>query len=277
MFNIHLFLFEFGAIFAFLLIIFRERKNKNWLEVLLLAFLYGLTLETFDVHLSKSYSYSGDFFLQIYQIPIAIGMGWAIIYYICKKTAAGYNFKWHQEPFFMALVALSIDLAIDAVAIRLGFWSWRVSMNEEWFGVPYDNLFGWLVVIWTFSFLINLSAKDFLRKNIALFLKYFSWLISAILLSIQITIYVSLAAILSGKFTLSEVSNFYLRGDFSYAYYSEVQTHKAYIFFLVVFILVLYSLKLIYAGQKRFTRAREELNLFSPAIAISIHIFFFMR
>lgn len=251
--------------------IFREWKNKDMLKILILALLYGITLEIMDVHLSQSYSYSKDFIFQIYNIPIAIGAGWAIIYYIAGKTAQTYNLKWWQSPFLMAIIALSIDLAIDAVAIRLGFWSWRISLNEEWFGVPYDNLFGWMAVIWTFSFFINLSGQKFLSSKISRLVKYSSAIISPFLLSLQITIYVTLSAVLSGKFSFSEVFEFYRQKDFSYAYYVEVQSYKAYFFFAAVLILVLYLAGVIYNNRDRIIAKVDQFSFILPAL---IHFFF---
>jgi len=271
MFDPYFHLFEFGAIFAFLSMIFKERKNKDTFEILILALLYGIVLEVADVHLSQSYFYSKSFIFQIYDIPIAIGAGWAIIYYVAEKTARIYNLKWWQNPFFMAVIALSIDLAIDAVAIRLGFWSWRISLNEEWFGVPYDNLFGWMAVIWTFSLLINLSKQKFLGAKISRLTRYSSAVISPFLLSLQITIYVALSAVLSGKFTFSEIFEFYRQKDFSYAYYPEVQSQKAYFFFAAVFAMVLYLAKAIYHNKEKTI---TKVDRFSFVLPILIHFFF---
>jgi len=271
MINYYLYLFEFGAIFTFVAILFRERENKSLFESIILAFFYGLLLEIINVHLSQSYFYSKDFLLQAYDAPLAIGTGWAIIYYCARKTAESYNLKWWQSPLLMALVALSVDLAIDAVAIRLGFWSWKIPLNQEWFGVPYDNLFGWLAVIWTFSFFINLSEQKFLSKGAGKFIKYFSVIISPFLLSLQITLYVSLSAIISGRFSPDGVFNFYRQGDFSYAYYPEVQNFKAGIFAAIVFILMLYIGKEVYKSKKRVTIKETSFPFF---ILLAIDLFF---
>jgi len=276
MLNYYLHFFEFGVAAAFLAIFWKERRNKEIVEKIFLAFLYGAALETFNVHLSRSYFYSADFFLKIYGIPLAIGMGWAIIYYCALKIAKNYHLKWWQEPFLMALIALSFDLAIDAVAIRLGFWTWRIPMNEEWFGVPYDNFFGWMAVIWTFALFVNLSEKKYFNRKISKAIKYLSIIISPILLSLQITIYVSIAAVLSGRFSIGEIFRFYQHRDFSYAYYPEVENFKAYIFWITFAVLLFYFLRILELSISKRKVSFQGLknDLFSFWILAMAHIFF---
>lgn len=271
--NLYFYIFEFGVIFAVLAIFFNERKHKDVLETLILAILYGVILEVLNVHMSRLYSYGEEFLVQVYGVPIAIGLGWAIIYYVSHKSAQNYNLKWWQIPLFMSLIALGIDFAIDAVAIRLGFWSWQIPFNQEWFGVPYDNLFGWLAVIWTFSFFINLSEQNFLSKKLSKIIKYSSVIISPFLLAFQIVSYVILATVVSGKFTFGEVMALYNANDYSYAYYPEVQSAKAYILFGIVIFLVLYLTKEIYKNRDRiFTR----IEVLPFLILTFLHFFFFI-
>ncbi|MCK5084059.1 MAG: carotenoid biosynthesis protein [Candidatus Pacebacteria bacterium] len=269
--DFYFYIFEFGAIFAILAILFEERKNRDLLETLILAVLYGIILEVLNVHMSGLYSYGKEFMVQIYNVPLAIGLGWAVIYYISHKSAQNYDLKWWQIPLFMSLIALSIDLVVDVVAIRLGFWSWQIPFNEEWFGVPYDNLFGWLAVIWTFSFFINLSRQNFLSKKLSKAIKYSSVIISPFLLAFQIISYTVLSAVVSGKFTLNEVMALYNKHDYSYAYYPEVQSAKAYILFGMVFLLVLYLIKELYKNRNRIS---AEVDLLPYLILIFLHFFF---
>lgn len=243
MYNIYSLFFEFGAILAFLLILRQEYKNIRLREILILAFIYGLLLEIINTHLSKSYYYGKDFLFQIYGIPLAIASGWAIVYYTTRKISKKFQFKWYAAPFFMALIAVIFDMVLDPIAIRLGFWSWRISFGEEWFGAPYDNLIGWMAVIWTFTFLINLSEQNLFSENISRAIKYSAVIISPILLSLQITVFVGLSAIFSGRFTFLEILKFYRNGDFSYAYAPEVQVYKFYFFVIIFIILAVFSAK----------------------------------
>ncbi|MCK4919378.1 MAG: carotenoid biosynthesis protein, partial [Candidatus Pacebacteria bacterium] len=235
------------------------------------AILYGLILEVLNVHNSETYSYGKEFLLQIYNIPLAIGVGWAIIYYVSEKSVENYNLKWWQVPFFMALIALSIDLAIDAVAIRLGFWQWLIPLDQEWFGVPYDNFFGWLAVVWTFVFFVNLSKQNFLGKKISKIIKYLSVIISPFILAFQIISFTILSAIISGRFSLGEVIILFNNHDYSYAYYPEVQTVKAYFLWIIVAALVLYFIKEINKNRGKIIVKTDSLSL---AIIVLLHSFF---
>ena len=55
------------------------------------------------------------------------------------------------RPLLDGLLALNIDLALDAVAIRLGFWDWGQGFSFQYFGVPYANFWAWFWVVTSFS------------------------------------------------------------------------------------------------------------------------------
>jgi hypothetical protein len=55
-------------------------------------------------------------------------------------------------PFVDAVLAISLDLAFDAIAIRMGLWTWHgIGATEGWFGVPAGNFYAWLFVTLAFS------------------------------------------------------------------------------------------------------------------------------
>ncbi|HWQ19471.1 MAG TPA: hypothetical protein VN455_06795, partial [Methanotrichaceae archaeon] len=57
------------------------------------------------------------------------------------------------------LLALNIDLSMDAVAIRLGMWDWGNGFDYQYFGVPYNNFWAWFWVVFSFSFSLRLLSK----------------------------------------------------------------------------------------------------------------------
>jgi hypothetical protein len=57
------------------------------------------------------------------------------------------------------LLALNIDLAMDAVAIRLGLWDWGHGLAWEYFGVPYANFWAWFWVVFSFSVGVRTLAR----------------------------------------------------------------------------------------------------------------------
>ena len=52
-----------------------------------------------------------------------------------------------------------IDLSVDAIAIRRGYWQWTIPLNAGWFGVPADNLSAWMFVVFFFSLLCRLRRQ----------------------------------------------------------------------------------------------------------------------
>jgi hypothetical protein len=54
-----------------------------------------------------------------------------------------------------------LDLAFDAVAIRMGMWTWvGIEPDQGWFGVPAGNFYAWLFVTLGFS-LLSRWIRDF--------------------------------------------------------------------------------------------------------------------
>ena len=111
------------------------------------AVVYGIVLEKLVVVGFEDYAYPASRFVDVAGIPLAIGLGWSVVLY------AGYDIarRWEISPptraAFVALFVLHVDLALDAVAIRVqpvGFWTW--TPPGAYFGVPLGNFFGWFAV-----------------------------------------------------------------------------------------------------------------------------------
>jgi Carotenoid biosynthesis protein len=66
------------------------------------------------------------------------------------------------------VLAISLDLAFDAIAIRMGLWTWvGIDPSDGWFGVPYGNFYAWLFVTFGFS-LLTRWLRDVARTRPAL-------------------------------------------------------------------------------------------------------------
>ena len=270
--NPYFFLFEFGAIFAFLAVLYRERKSSKMVEVLILSFVYGIILEALNIHMSRDiYVYNPIFFLKVFDVPLAVGSGWAVIYYLAYGVTKRFNLAWWQSPFLMALIALTYDLSIDAVAIRLGFWSWKIPFDQEWFGVPYDNFFGWLAVVWTFALIIELSFRDFVKDKYRKIIRYSAPATSALFLGMEIMVYVNLSAVLSGRFSWGEAMALYNAQEYSYAYTPEVQSAKGGL--LLFIILLLSTLSFSWIRKAKAVPAQRRDN-FAILISLAIHLMF---
>ncbi len=115
------------------------------------AFIFGLLLEEGDIIIFQTYRYDPHWFA-FDLVPPAIALCWAIIIASAMNMSDALGIDERFAPFADAVWAILLDLALDAVAIRLGLWRWTIPMDMDWFGVPYGNFFAWLWVATSFSF-----------------------------------------------------------------------------------------------------------------------------
>ncbi len=132
-------------------ILHARRRGKQYVIELVVAVIYGVLLEVLTMMQFRYYTY-GDFLIKIFDAPLAIGFGWAVIIYTAMVTADRLGAAQKTRPFMAALLALNIDLSMDAIAIREGFWTW--GEYGMWFGVPLGNFFAWFIVVFGFSYFI---------------------------------------------------------------------------------------------------------------------------
>lgn len=109
------------------------------------ATVYGVVLEQLVILRFERYVYSlSEFLLTVGDVPVVIGFGWGAIVYGGIALADELGITGRARPAFVGLYALHVDLAIDAVAIRIPFWRW--TPPGVWFGVPLGNFTGWFLV-----------------------------------------------------------------------------------------------------------------------------------
>src|SRR3954447_9481139 len=131
------------------------RRGLPFVSELVSGMVYGVLLEYATIQTYHSYTY-GRFLVMIGgAVPLCIGVSWGIIIYTAMATSDQRVASWWLHPWVDALLALLIDLSMDAVAIRLGFWTWGIP--GPWFGVPLGNFYGWFVVVASFSLLLRLG------------------------------------------------------------------------------------------------------------------------
>jgi len=151
----------------------------------LAAVAFSIAAEYFDIRGSDSYYYA-RFLLMIGPspdwVPLVIGVAWAGIVYGTLRTTERYGLRWYERPLAMAALAVSLDLFLDPIAATsrivdapnilcntsqfppgdaqgLGMWVWCVNPEESalWFGVPVANFFGWLGMVSSFAFTLELA------------------------------------------------------------------------------------------------------------------------
>ncbi|MGB8982394.1 MAG: carotenoid biosynthesis protein [Anaerolineales bacterium] len=118
---------------------------------------FGVVLELATIRQLHAYEY-GQFLVMILDVPLCIGIAWSCIIYSSMEFSDSSSLPYWARPILDGLLALNIDLALDAVAIRLGFWDWGQGLEFQYFGVPYANFWAWFWVVFSFSLGYRLLA-----------------------------------------------------------------------------------------------------------------------
>lgn len=126
---------------------------------------FGVLLELATIRQLNAYQY-GQFTLMVLDVPLCIGVAWSCIIYAVMEFSDGSTLPYWIRPILDGLLALNIDLALDTVAIRLGFWDWGQGLRFQFFGVPYANFWAWFWVVSSFSLGYRLLAirRDWIGK-----------------------------------------------------------------------------------------------------------------
>lgn len=150
--NVYFILFEIIIYIQFALCLRHAIKLNTRRNLLKLGFgiLFGVTLELATIRQLNAYEY-GRFVLMVWDVPLCIGVAWGCIIYSVMEFSDASSLPYWFRPVLDGLLALNIDLALDAVAIRFGFWDWGMGLKLQYFGVPYANFWAWFWVIFSFS------------------------------------------------------------------------------------------------------------------------------
>lgn len=134
------------------------RRGPHVVWQLAAGMLFGVLLEYATIQQLDAYEY-GRFNVMIADVPIVIGVSWGLIIYSAMLFSDAASLPEWARPVLDGLLALNIDLAMDAVAIRLGMWDWGGGLTFEYFGVPWGNFWAWFWVVSSFSAGIRLLAR----------------------------------------------------------------------------------------------------------------------
>ena len=147
-------LLEFAAATFFVLAAWLAlRRGRLPLLELISAATFGLLLEEGDQLIFATYHYADAWVLSIDRAPLVIGLTWALIIAGAMRITDALGVRRRWAPFVDSVLAIMLDLAFDAIAIRMGLWTWReIPLTDGWFGVPAGNFYAWLFVTWAFSF-----------------------------------------------------------------------------------------------------------------------------
>lgn len=220
------------------------KRGKNFLIELITISIYGLLLEILGISMSNSYIY-GDFTLKIFEAPISVSLAWGVIIYTAMVTVERLEVGQKARPFMVALLALNIDLSMDAIAIREGLWMWEKEASFFWFDVPSVNFLSWFIVAFSFSFFIYYFRKN---KKVKKF-----YPILCLFLSLIILFLVEIFQILWLLPTIND----------------------SYIIFVIVIYICVISL-IIVVLKKGVLKKNNNLDFISSFLPIGFHLYFLL-
>jgi hypothetical protein len=147
------------VVLALFLICLVHAAKQGWSGVvrLLSGVVFGLLLEVATIHQLQAYHY-GTFGVMVFDVPLMVAVAWGCIAYSAMTFSNAARLPEWARPILDGLLALNIDLAMDAVAIRLGMWDWGQGLRFNYFGVPFANFWAWFWVIVSFSAGYRLAA-----------------------------------------------------------------------------------------------------------------------
>jgi uncharacterized membrane protein len=143
---------------AWVLVLHAKRQGKQWLSTLVCGILFGTTMELLLVSSAGAGYRYGHFNLMIggeHKVPVWVGVGWGAILYAATWTAQRLALPRWLRPLAAGLLAVNVDMSLDPIAEKLGFWSWLNPPPVNLYGVPFDNFLGWFAIVATYSFYVR--------------------------------------------------------------------------------------------------------------------------
>lgn len=174
------------SIFAFTLWhSFIKFGARNAIIFLVLVFLVSLGAEFVGANLVNNfegyYKYSQFLGWQLFNVPFLVILMWAAIIYISYQVSEHItNFRFTKATPFLqkfwvsfwsalltALVVVAWDFAFEPLAVKMGWWSWL--RPGDYFGVPIENFFGWLMISFAAVFLYKIFFERERPEDATLF------------------------------------------------------------------------------------------------------------
>lgn len=108
-------------------------------------------------------------------VPLVIGLNWFMLVYITGGIFFTMIFNDHIAAVAGALLMVLMDMAMEPVAVQLGFWKWEHNH------IPVSNYLGWFAV----AFLLHLLYRKlkFRKQNVLTLLLFFNLILFFALLS----------------------------------------------------------------------------------------------
>ena len=116
------------------------------------ALVYGIVLEEITVTFSGYYEYNPNAWIQFHNTMMAVPFCWTAVIYVCQyiieQNPILNGLTKIEKGLVAGVLAVSIDVGIDAVFVSYGLWHW---FEGQWFGVPLANYTAWFMAVGGFT------------------------------------------------------------------------------------------------------------------------------
>ena len=126
--------------------------RKRAIFFFIFALIYGFILEEITVTYSGYYHYNPNAWIRIGSTMMAVPFCWTAVIYVCVRLIEGRkelgDLTKLEKGLFAGVMAVSIDVGIDAVFANYGLWHWE---EYQWLGVPLANYTAWFMAVGGFT------------------------------------------------------------------------------------------------------------------------------
>lgn len=136
--------------------------DGRFLSFALVTFIVGFAAEYTGVHtgwIFGHYRYGGTLGIQLFEIPLVIGVNWFLLIYAVGVTMQRSRLKNKPLRIFLGATILTLlDVLIEPIAIHFDYWHWLDA------GIPFKNYVCWFVL--SALLLIIFEQFKFKRQSI---------------------------------------------------------------------------------------------------------------
>jgi putative membrane protein len=134
----------FNLLLSFvILILARNDKSLRFFGFLGFAFFIGMIAEWIGIHtgfLFGDYSYGKNLGLKIFEVPLVIGINWAMLTVVTASITNRLEIKTQYKIVISSFAMTLFDVLMEPVAVRSDFWTWQNGI------IPFYNYVCWFLI-----------------------------------------------------------------------------------------------------------------------------------
>lgn len=140
------------------------KYDRRLLYIMVSGIIFGFLIEYTNVsHQPPPYEYPESVITLPGPVPLGICLSWGLIFYAVITSVRRLGLSNWVMPLAAACLAIVIDFVTDPSFVAMGFWVWH--MPTQWFGVPWSNFIGWMVLVASFVFFQDAACRRFPLKD----------------------------------------------------------------------------------------------------------------